>query len=182
MYFTDISEKPRTIGGKTVEQIKKMYDQVTTGNRYDYKEASNHNLLMMQRQVTARELPDIEAEFVAQNHVGCCLHYGMTLFKRLRDAGYEAYIAISMEENPITGQKTDNHVSVLYVVDGQQFIADVVETVKTGESERFMRISVNDFCRDNGMIWVYDPYGEHGEVLFFEGFLGHPTQIFRPED
>lgn len=165
-----------------MDEIKKMYKQVVTGNRYDYKEAMDHNLQMMHRQVKARELPDIEAEFVAENHVGCCLHYGMTLFKGLRDAGYEAYIAISMEENPITGQKTDNHVSVLYVVDGQKFIADVVETVKTGEVERFMQIKVNDFCRDHGMVWVYDPDGEHGDVLFFEGFLGYPVQIFRPED
>ena len=109
--------------------IERIYNEVVTGCKYDFEVASKHNMEMVSSDVKASELPHIEANFVAQNHVGCCLHYGMTLFAKLREQNIECYIAITKEENPNTHQKTDNHVSVCYLKNGKKFIADPVETV-----------------------------------------------------
>ena len=148
--------------------IKKIYNEVVTGCKYDFEAASKHNMEMISADVKAVDLPLIEANFVAQNHVGCCLHYGMTLFAKLREHNVECYIAITKEENPITHKKTDNHVSVCYLKNGKRYIADPVETVKTGKGEYF-DIPIEQY--QQGTIRMYDPYGEYGNELFFKGFL-----------
>ena len=125
----------------------------------------------------AAEMPEIEAAFVAENHVGCCLHYGMTLFYKLRLLGIESYILITKEENPVTHEKTDNHVSVCYVQNGHKFIADPVETVKAHGKKYFYDIPIEEFLAQQGTIRIYDPYGEHGGELFFEEFLAHPIEV-----
>ena len=158
--------------------MKNIYEQVTRGNRYDFPGAGKHNMEMIKSDVTAKDLPAIEQAFISENHYGCCLHYGMTLFKLMREAGYEAYIAITKEENPLTGQKTDNHVSVCYIINGERFIADPVETVK-GTDGNFLDIPIEDFRKANGTIWIFDPYGEYGGELFFNGFLSHPLDVIQ---
>lgn len=157
--------------------IKEIYNEVVTGCKYDSEAASKHNMEMIYADVKAAELPSIEANFVAQNRVGCCLHYGMTLFAKMREQNIECYIAITREENPTTHEKTDNHVSVCYLKDGKEYIADPVETVKTGKGEYF-EIPIQQFKKEQGTIWIFDPYGEYGNELFFKGFLSHPIKIF----
>ncbi len=152
------------------------YKQVTADGMYDYEVAAEHNAKVLSADVTAAELPLIEANFVAQNHVGCCLHYGMALFAKLREHNVECYIAITKEENPVTHKKTDNHVSVCYLKDGKRYIADPVETVKTGKGEYF-DIPLEKYHEEQGTIWIFDPYGEYGNELFFKGFLSHPIEI-----
>lgn len=156
--------------------IKKFYNEVVTGCKYDLEAASKHNMEMFSANVKAAELPLIEANFVAQNHVGCCLHYGMTLFAKLREHNIECYITITKEENPINHEKTDNHVSVCYLKDGKRYIADPVETVKTGKGD-FFDIPIEKYHEEQGTIWMFDPYGEYGNELFFKGFLSHPIEI-----
>ena len=156
--------------------IERIYNEVVKGCTYDFETASKHNMEMISSDVKASELPHIEAKFVAENHVGCCLHYGMTLFAKLREQNIECYIAITKEENPITHQKTDNHVSVCYLKNGKKYIADPVETVKTGKGEYF-DIPIDQYHEEQGTIWMFDPYGEYGNELFFKGFLSHPIDI-----
>ena len=158
--------------------IKKIYESVVSGCTYDLAKASQHtNALYLTGNVTAAEMPEIEAAFVAENHVGCCLHYGMTLFYRLRLLGIECYISMTKEENHVTHEKTDNHVSVCYVQNGHKFIADPVETVKTHGEKCFYDIPIEEFLAQQGTIRIYDPYGEHGGELFFEEFLAHPIEV-----
>ncbi|MBR3132656.1 MAG: hypothetical protein IKG42_01020 [Clostridia bacterium] len=157
--------------------MKTMYKTVVTGNRYDYERANQHHGELISQKVKAKDMPSIESAFIDTNHCGCCLHYGMALFKLLREAGIDAYISITMEENPITHKMTDNHVSVYYVKDGKGYIADPVETVKSGKGENF-DIPVQEYYDNNGTIWIYDPYGEYGEELFYQGFLNHPLKTF----
>lgn len=156
--------------------IEKIYNEVVTGCTYDFDAAIKHNMEMISADVKAAELPFIESEFVTQNRVGCCLHYGMTLFAKLREHNVECYIAITKEENPVTHEKTDNHVSVCYLKDGKRYIADPVETVKTGKGEYF-DIPIDYYALTQGKIWLFDPYGEYGSELFFKGFLSHPIEI-----
>lgn len=156
--------------------IKRYYNEVVTGNKYDLEKASNHINEMYYAEAKAEDVPSIASTFVAQNHVGCCLHYGMTLFKMLRENSIECYIAITKEENPVTHQKTDNHVSVCYVKDGERFIADPVETIKLGKGD-YSAIPINTFKKEQGTIELYDPYGEYGKELFFVDFLSHPIEI-----
>ena len=157
-----------------------FFSLVTSKNNYDLDRAIAHHAELTAAKVKAKDLPTVEAAFVMQNHVGCCLHYGMFLFKELREAGYEAYISITLEENLTTGEKTDSHVSVCYVKDGKMFIADPVEAVK-GSKDMHYDIPIEEFKRIHGTIWLYDPYGENGGLPFFEGFLAHPLKTFSAE-
>ena len=156
--------------------IERIYSQVVTGCTYDLAAASKHNMEMFYADVKAVDLPLIEANFVAQNHIGCCLHYGMTLFAKLREHNIECYIAITKEENPTTHEKTDNHVSVCYLKDGKRYIADPVETVKAGKGD-FFGIPIEEYLKEQGTIQLFDPYGEYGNELFFKEFLSHPIEI-----
>lgn len=158
--------------------MEKMYKAVVTNNHYDYERANQHHGELISQKVKAKDMPNIESAFIDENHCGCCLHYGMTLFKFLKEAGIDAYISITMEENPITHEMTDNHVSVYYIKDGNEYIADPVETVKSGKGEYF-DIPIQEYYKNNGTIWIYDPYGEYGEELFYQGFLNHPIKIFK---
>lgn len=157
--------------------ISSLFSQVTSGNHYDIEKANAHHVEMTLAKVKAKDLPNIEEAFIKQNHTGCCLHYGMMLFKGLREAGLETYISITLEENLTTGEKDDNHVSVCYIKDGKMFIADPVATVK-GSTEKQYDIPFEEFKKNHGTIWLYDPYGEHGDMLFFEGFIAHPLKTF----
>jgi hypothetical protein len=159
--------------------IEKCYMEVVNGNRYDYEKASEHNGKMIAEKVIAKDMPSIEARFVSENHAGCCLHYGMTLFKMLREHDIECYIAITLEENPITHKKTDNHVSVCYLKDGKKYIADPVEAVKAGGKRMYFDIPIEYYALTQGTIWLYDPYGEYENELFFEGFLKYPIETFK---
>lgn len=158
--------------------MEKMYKKVVTGNEYNYQKANEHHAMLIEQKAVAKDMPKIETEFLTQNHYGCCLHFGMALFKIMRDAGLKTYISITLEENPITGQMTDKHVSVCYVKDGKRFIADPVETAKTGKGEYF-DIPIEEYSKANGTVWIYDPYGEYGDELFYNGFLNHPIETFK---
>lgn len=158
--------------------MEKMYKKVVTGNRYDNERAMKHHSELIAQCVKAKDMPSIESEFIAKNHCGCCLHYGMALYKLMKDANMDVYISITPEENPVTHEMTDNHVSVYYIIDGKGYIADPVETVKFGKGE-YYDIPVMEYQKNNGMIRIYDPYGEYGNELFFIDFLKHPLRIFR---
>ena len=157
--------------------LSSFFSHVTSGNSYSLDAALAHHAELIKAKAKAKDLPNIEAAFIMKNHVGCCLHYGMFLFKELREAGYEAYISITLEENLTTGEKNDSHVSVCYVKDDEMFIADPVATVK-GSTEKQYDIPLGEFKKKHGTIWLYDPYGENGDMLFFEGFMAHPLKTF----
>ena len=158
--------------------MKKMYEKVVTGNAYEYEKANAHHAVLTQAKTLAKDMPQVETEFISENHCGCCLHYSMALYKLMKEAGIEAYISVTLEENPVTKKLTDNHISVCYVKDGERYIADPVETAKTGKGEYF-DIPIEEFAKVNGTIWIYDPYGEYGNELFYDGFLNHPLEIFK---
>lgn len=124
--------------------IKELYYSVVKGNVYDLNKANNHNFELASQNPLAKDIPS------------------MALFKLMRDKGIEAYISITLEANPETGDKTDLHVSVCYVQNSKLFIADPVETIKKGYGEYF-DIPIEDFYKANGTIWIYDPYGEFGD-------------------
>ncbi len=123
-------------------------------------------------------MPSIESAFISENHYGCCLHYDMSLFKLLREAGIESYVSITMEENPVAHENTDSHVSVYYIKDGKEYIADPVETVKAGKGE-YLDIPIEEYWATNRTIQLYDPYGEYGDKLFYGDFLNHPLRILK---
>lgn len=157
--------------------ILSLFSQVTSGNHYDIEKAIAHHAEMTNAKVKAKDLPDIEEAFIKQNNAGCCLHYSMFLFKLLREAGYESYLSMTLEENPVTGEKTDWHMSVCYMKDGEMLFADPVETVK-GSTEKQYDISLEEFQKIQGTIWVYDPYGENGEMEFYKDFMFNPLKVF----
>ena len=32
-------------------------------------------------------------------------------------------------------------------------------------------IPIEEYFKNNGTIWIYDPYGEYGDKLFYNGFF-----------
>ncbi|MBR0350953.1 MAG: hypothetical protein IJH76_03955 [Clostridia bacterium] len=158
--------------------IQSLYESVVEGNRYDLIEATQHNKEMYLADVKARDLPLIEANYISHFHVGCCLHYGMALFYKMRMHNIPCYIAITKEENPETHKKTDNHVSVCYIKKGIRYIADPVETVKTWLGD-FYDIPIARYLKEYKKIKLYDPYGEYGDELFFKDFLSHPIETIK---
>ena len=162
--------------------MEKLFYEVVTGNHYDLEEANKHNdKLRKKDKVKAKDMPSTELNFIKEHHCGCCLHYGMALFKLMRDAGMKCFISISVEENPVTHEKADMHVSVYYIKDGKEYIADPVEAVKTGTLD-FTQIPLESFIRENGTVWIFDPYGEHGDEEFFSSFMGSPLATFTGEE
>ena len=162
--------------------MEKLFYEVVTGNHYDLEEANKHNdKLRKKDKVKAKDMPSTELNFIKEHHCGCCMHYGMALFKLMRDAGMKCFISISVEENPVTHEKTDRHVSVYYIKDGKEYIADPVEAVKTGTLD-FTQIPLESFIRENGTVWIFDPYGEHGDEEFFSSFMATPLATFTGEE
>lgn len=83
--------------------IERYYNEVVTGNKYDYKSASRHNNEMISAKVKAEDMPRIESLFVAQNHIGCCLQYGILLRHLLLQNGVESRNIVSyMRKGNIT--------------------------------------------------------------------------------
>lgn len=155
--------------------IKICYDKVVQGNRYDAAKATQYNVVLGEAKTEAKIMPHAATTFVMLNHFGSDLHYALYLFWKLREYCIECYIAFTKDMNPAVNQKTYNHISVCYVQNGKRYIADPAETVKTGE-DKFCGIPIEDYQKDHGTIKLYDPYGEHGSELFFEGFLDHPIE------
>ena len=156
--------------------VKLCYSKTVSGNRYDLKGATEHNMAMAEQHVLAEDMPKIESDFIDANHYGCCLHYGFSLFQKLHNNGIPCFICISLEENE-AGEKVDNHVSVLYIVDGKRLIADPVETVKRDGKGEFLNIPIEQFRASEGTLWLYDPYGEHRKEEFFTSFLKYPIEV-----
>ena len=121
--------------------VRLCYSETVAGNRYDLKGATEHNMAMAEQHVLAEDMPKIESDFINANHVGCCLHYGFSLFRKLHNIGLPCFICISLEENE-AGEKVDKHVSVCYIVDGKRLIADPVETVKNDGKGEFINIPI----------------------------------------
>lgn len=75
--------------------MEKLFYEVVTGNHYDLEEANKHTGDLIKKSVKAKDMPNTELKFIRKHHCGCCLHYGMALFKLMRDAGMKCFISIS---------------------------------------------------------------------------------------
>ena len=110
--------------------MEKLFYEVVTGNHYDLEEANKHNdKLRKKDKVKAKDMPSTELNFIKEHHCGCCLHYGMALFKLMRDAGMKCFISISVEENPETHKKTDRHVSVYYIKNEKKYMMQLAKVI-----------------------------------------------------
>ena len=144
--------------------IKEMYLEVVNGNIYNLEKANAHTMSIVGSGVKANQMPELEAEFVKENHVGCCLHYAMYLIKMLHDAGIKAYLTTTPEEDGAM------HASVLYFDEkGDKHIADPVADIKKGTVTEHMCIDCDEFVREaiRNEIAHYDLYGNYGEEEFF---------------
>ena len=94
--------------------MKKMYEKVVTGNAYEYEKANAHHAVLTQAKTLAKDMPQVETEFISENHCGCCLHYSMALYKLMKEAGIEAYISVTLEENPVTKIRLTPNGKTLY--------------------------------------------------------------------
>ena len=154
----------------------KPFTSLVKGKQYDYNLAARHNLEMSEAKVKARELPAIEEKFLEENEKGGCLQISLALLKRIHETGKEAYLALSITQNPRTGEYNEYYASVYYRAQGSWGIADPVESVKEGKEEIYV-VPVYIYQQKHGKIWLYDLYGEHGDKEFFKEFLHYPVLV-----
>ena len=82
-----------------MKDIRKQYEKVVVGNRYDLSKAGEHTMSIINLGIKANKMPETERMYVETNHVGCCLHYSMYLVSLLHEAGIECYFTITPEED-----------------------------------------------------------------------------------
>ena len=70
-----------------MSNIRKQYEKVVVGNRYDLSKAGEHTMSIIYSGIKANQMPETERTYVEANHVGCCLHYSMYLVSLLHEAG-----------------------------------------------------------------------------------------------
>ena len=148
--------------------IRKQYEEVVVGNRYDLAQAGTHTSTLLNSGIKANQMPETEAAFVKENHIGCCLHYSMYLIALLHQAGVKCYFTTTPEEDGAS------HCSVLYFDEkGEKYIADPVMDVQNGTVDSHMCISYDEFVSKaiRNEISHYDLFGEYGEEAFFGEFL-----------
>ncbi len=153
-----------------MKDIRKQYEKVVVGNRYDLSKAGEHTMSIIYSGIKANKMPETERMYVEANHVGCCLHYSMYLVSLLHEAGIECYFTITPEEDG------GNHCSVLYFDEkGDKVIADPVMDIKAGTVDKHMCIPYDEFVENaiRHEISHYDVFGINGEEAFFNEFLSN---------
>lgn len=161
--------------------VSEAYSKIVHGSVYDLDAAQDHHKVLFGQGILAKDIPKAENEHVLSKRYGCCLEYSNALLHELHQAGINAKLAISLEENPVTKERTDSHVSVfIQDDDGNSFIADPVETVKT-HGEDMILVLLAEFQKLNGTVWIYDPYGENENLPFME-FMGYPEKTYSVEN
>ena len=155
--------------------IKKYYEKVVIGNKYDMAAANEHNAHLAKKAVTAKEVPAIEYDFICKNHAGSCVHYSASLVHLLHEAGYKAYIATTA--NKELGM---HHCLVLYFDDeGNYYIADPEKDLGDGSNLDNMQIDYNEFLKneEGNEIAFYDVYGEFADELFFSDTFDEKCKV-----
>lgn len=151
-----------------MKDIRKQYEIVTTGNKYDLSKAGEHTMSIIYSGIKANKMPETERMYVEANHIGCCLHYAMYLVSLLHEAGIKCYFTITPEADG------GNHCSVLYFNEkGDKVIADPVMDIKAGTVDKHMCIPYDEFVENaiRHEISHYDVYGINGKEAFFNEFL-----------
>ena len=143
----------------------------------EYNSYMENEYQLTEKKVKAKDLPQIAVRFLQKYHKGGSMHYAMELFKKMYDAGEEVYLAITERES-IVKYRRDIYMSVCYKKDGEWIIADPAKAVAERRTDVYDAIPMEEYKKTYGTIWLYDPYGEYGEKLFFEGFLNHPKETF----
>ena len=153
-----------------MRDIRKQYEKVVVGNRYDLSKAGEHTMSIIYSGIKANKMPETERMYVEANHAGCCLHYSMFLISLLHEEGKECYFTITPEEDG------GNHCSVLYFDEkGDKLIADPVMDIKAGTVDKHMCIPYDEFVENaiRHEISHYDVFGINGEEAFFNEFLSN---------
>lgn len=151
-----------------MKSIRKQYEQVVVGNKYDLSKAGDHTMSIIYLGIKANQMPETERAYVEANHVGSCLQYSMYLISLLHEAEMECFLTMTPEEDGA------NHCSVLYFNEnGNKFIADPSMDIKEGTVDKHMCIPYDEFVENaiQHKISHYDVFGINGEKAFFNEFL-----------
>ena len=54
-----------------MKDIRKQYEKVVVGNRYDLSKAGEHTMSIIYSGIKANKMPETERMYVEANHVGC---------------------------------------------------------------------------------------------------------------
>ena len=158
-----------------MESVKNIYNEVTGGRSYNEDYANLHFRELMAKKVKAKEIPEIEESFIKEFDKGVCLNISLCLISKFHKYGYKAYLSVTRNKNPDTDEII-NHASVCYIENGNKFIADPVATIRDGKENCF-GISIQEFAKQEGPVFIYDMYGEYRNLMFFGDFMKYPIEV-----
>lgn len=156
-----------------------LYESVVNGNEYDLEVAAKHNKSVYLAKVPARQMLEIEEQFVEKEKKGCSINYALALLSKMRKAGHEeSYLAITLKPNKENGLKTESYATVYYRKNGAWYIADPMADIEEKNQQfKYKAIPIRTYKKINGEIWIFDPNGKNGDYEFYEEFMNRQELI-----
>lgn len=158
-----------------------LYVSVVNGGEYNFEVAAKHNKKLHLSKVTARQMPEIEEQFLEKEKKGCSINYALALLSKMRKAEYEeSYLAITLKPNKENGQRTKSYATVYYRKNGAWYIADpMADILEKNQQFKYKAIPIKQYVKANVAVWIFDPNGVSGDYEFYEEFMNRPELVLR---
>ena len=156
-----------------------LYESVVNGSEYDLEEALKHNRSVYLAKTTARQMLEIEEQFVEKEKKGCSINYALALLSKMRKAGHEeSYLAITLKPNKENGLKTKCYATVYYRKNGAWYIADPMADIEEKNQQfKYKSIPIRLYRKINEEVRIFDPNGISGDYEFYGEFMNRPALI-----
>jgi hypothetical protein len=158
-----------------------LYESVVNGSEYDLEAALKHNRSLYLAKTIARQMPEIEEQFVEKEKKGCSINYALALLSKMRKAGRrESYLAITLKPNKENGLKTECYATVYYRKSGAWYIADPMADIEEKNQQfKYKAIPIRLYKKINEEVWIFDPNGVSGDYEFYKEFMNSPELVLR---
>lgn len=158
-----------------------LYVSVVNGGEYNFEVVAKHNKKVHLSKVPARQMLEIEEQFVEEEKKGCSINYALALLSKMRKAGHEeSYLAITLKPNKENVQRTESYATVYYRKNGAWYIADpMADIMERNQQVRYKAIPIRQYVKANVVVWIFDPNGVSGDYEFYREFMNRPELILR---
>lgn len=158
-----------------------LYVSVVNGGEYNFEVAAKHNKKVHLSKVPARQMLEIEEQFVEEEKKGCSINYALALLSKMRKAGHEeSYLAITLKPNKENGLKTKCYATVYYRKNGAWYIADPMADIEEKNQQfKYKAIPIRLYRKINEEVMIFDPNGVSGDYEFYREFMNRPELILR---
>lgn len=106
-----------------MKTLTHVYETISSRCRYDLAVAAAINNELFTDNLDTGEFLKRNKQIVEASHLGCCLNFSLYLMVKLKEAGIHSMLISTPEEGGLKA-------SVAYEVDGNWYVADIVEDIK----------------------------------------------------